>query len=60
MKGYPAELAAFSATFDDPDIAISAFVAGPAAHVELVNLEQRLPQLFAQIRTTDPADASDE
>ena len=60
MKGYPAELATFSATFGDPDIAISAFVAGPAAHVELVNLERRLPKLFTQIQMTDPSDASDQ
>ncbi len=46
LKGYPAELAAFESAFNDPDIPISAFVAGAAAHVSLINIEQRLPRLF--------------
>jgi hypothetical protein len=49
IKGYPAELAAFQSTFDDPDIAVSAFVGGAAAHVALVDIEQRLPDLFASL-----------
>jgi hypothetical protein len=46
LKGYPAEIVAFEAAFGDPLIPISSFVAGAAAHVQLINIEQRLPQLF--------------
>jgi hypothetical protein len=47
IKGFPSELAAFERTFGDPDIAVSAFVAGSAKHVTLIDIEQRLPGLFA-------------
>jgi hypothetical protein len=40
-------LATFEQTFGDPGIAVSAFVAGSAAHVTLIDIEQRVPQLFA-------------
>ena len=53
MKGYPAELLAFERAFHDPDIEISAFVAGPAAHVRLIDLEQRLPRLFKSVGELD-------
>jgi hypothetical protein len=53
LKGYPAEVVAFEAVFGDPAIPISEFVAGAAAHVRLINIERRLPQLFgpAGVRT---------
>jgi hypothetical protein len=41
-RGYPAELAAFEQAFGDADIAVSDFVAGPRAHVDLIDLEERV------------------
>jgi hypothetical protein len=46
IKGYPAELAAFERNFGDAEIAVSAFVAGDAAQVALIDIEQLLPDLF--------------
>jgi hypothetical protein len=47
IKGFPAELAAFERAFGDPGMAVSAFVAGAAGQVALIDIEQRLPDLFA-------------
>jgi len=47
LRRYRAELAAFENAFGDPDIAVSAFVAGDAAHVHLIDVEERLPHVFA-------------
>jgi hypothetical protein len=47
IKGFPPELAAFEQAFGDPGVAVSAFVAGKAAHVHLIDIEQHVPHLFA-------------
>lgn len=47
LRRYQAELAAFERAFDDPNIAVSAFVSGLGSHVALIDLEQRMPDLFA-------------
>ena len=47
IKGFPPELVAFEQTFGDSGIAVSAFVAGKAAHVHLIDIEQHVPHLFA-------------
>ena len=47
IKGFPPELAAFEQAFGDPGTAVSAFVADKAAHVHLLDIEQRVPHLFA-------------
>jgi hypothetical protein len=47
LKGFPAQLAAFEKSFDDPSVAVSTFVANAAAHVTLIDVEDRLPELFA-------------
>ena len=47
LKGYPAELAAFESAFATANITVADFVAGDASHVVLVDIEQRVPSLFA-------------
>jgi hypothetical protein len=47
IQGFRPELAAFEHAFGDPGIAVSAFVAGKAAHVHLIDIEQHVPHLFA-------------
>lgn len=47
LRRYQGALAAFQAAFGDPEIAVAGFVAGAGAHVHLIDLEQRLPDLFA-------------
>ena len=47
LKRYPAELDAFESAFGDAAIPVSAFVTGAAAHVQIIDIEQRLPDLFA-------------
>jgi hypothetical protein len=49
LRRYRNELAAFERRFGDPDIPVWQFVAGDAAHVQLIDLEQRLPALFTAI-----------
>lgn len=46
LRRYRAELAVFESAFGDAGIAVSAFVAGDAAHVHVIDIEQRLPDLF--------------
>jgi hypothetical protein len=46
LRRYRTELEAFEQAFGDPDIAVKAFVAGDAAHVRLIDIEQRLPDVF--------------
>jgi hypothetical protein len=46
LRRYRAEMAAFEGAFGDPEIPVSAFVARDAAHVALIDIEQRLPHLF--------------
>jgi hypothetical protein len=43
----PAARARFQERFDSLDITVPAFVHGAGAHVEIIDLEQRLPALFA-------------
>jgi hypothetical protein len=47
LKRYPSALDAFQSAFGDPDIPVSTFVAGAAAHVLVIDIEQHLPDLFA-------------
>jgi hypothetical protein len=47
LKGYPGELAAFETSFGDPGIAVSDFVGDAGSKVALVDIEQRVPSLFA-------------
>ena len=47
LRRYRNELAAFEGTFGNPDVAVSTFMAGDGARVEVIDIEQRLPELFA-------------
>ena len=47
LRRYQRELAGFEKSFDDPGIAVSTFVAGAGSHVSLIDIEQRLPELFS-------------
>src|SRR4051794_20155821 len=47
LRRYRNELAGFEGTFGNPDVAVSAFMAGDGAHVQIIDIEQRLPELFA-------------
>jgi hypothetical protein len=47
LRRYRSELTAFETAFGDPNVAISAFVAGPGAHVALIDIEQYVQDLFA-------------
>jgi hypothetical protein len=47
LKGYPGELAAFETSFGDPGIAVSDFVGDAGSKVALIDIEQRVPSLFA-------------
>jgi hypothetical protein len=47
LKRYPTEIAAFESAFGDAEISVSAFIAGAAAHVQVIDIEQRLPDLLA-------------
>jgi hypothetical protein len=55
LRRYRAELAAFESAFGDAEIPVSAFVAGDAAHVALIDMEQRLPDLFTSLALGRPA-----
>jgi hypothetical protein len=46
LRRYRNELAAFEGTFGNPDVAVSAFVAGDGARVQVIDIEQRIPELF--------------
>jgi len=46
---YPTELDAFEAAFDSADVSVAAFVSGPAEHVAPIDIEQRVPSLFAVV-----------
>jgi hypothetical protein len=46
LRRYQAAVAAFRTGFGDPEIAVSDFVSGAGARVRLIDLEQRLPDLF--------------
>jgi hypothetical protein len=47
LKRYPTEIAAFESAFGDAEISVSAFIAGAAAHVQVIDIGQRLPDLLA-------------
>lgn len=47
LRRYGVELVAFEHGFGESSIAVSAFVAGAGSHVALIDIEQRLPDLFA-------------
>ena len=49
LRRYRNELAAYEQRFGDPDVPVRQFVSGEAAHVQLIDLEQRLPALFTAI-----------
>ncbi len=47
LKRYPTELDAYQATFGSADVTVAEFVSSRAAHVALIDIEQRVPSLFA-------------
>jgi hypothetical protein len=49
LRRYRNELAVFETTFGNPDIPVSAFVAGAGAHVALFDFERLAPELFGAL-----------